>query len=171
MSFIKKKEPWRAFIMKAAVALGVIWFAGSAFASRYRIGFDFQEEKCLPGYSFFIVDITDRTPERGGIFAFESKGAEPFFPDGTTMVKIMSAMPGDLVEIDGGESVKVNGQVVHAGLPLTADLNVPSEQFIGSAELSNDEYWFLGESPKSFDSRYWGSVRERQILGRAYPLF
>ncbi|MBO0160281.1 S26 family signal peptidase, partial [Vibrio parahaemolyticus] len=27
------------------------------------------------------------------------------------------------------------------------------------------------ESISSFDSRYWGAVKDEQIIGRAYPLF
>ncbi|MDV5555438.1 S26 family signal peptidase [Enterobacter hormaechei] len=28
-----------------------------------------------------------------------------------------------------------------------------------------------GQKPFSFDSRYWGTVKNDQIIGRAYPLF
>ncbi|EBE7258282.1 S26 family signal peptidase, partial [Salmonella enterica] len=49
--YFVKKESWKRFGVKAGVTLVVLWAAGAAFASRYRIGIDPQQEKCLPGYT------------------------------------------------------------------------------------------------------------------------
>ena len=56
--YFVKKESWKRFGVKAGVTLLVLWAAGAAFASRYRIGIDPQQEKCLPGYTFFLIDLT-----------------------------------------------------------------------------------------------------------------
>ncbi|MEZ6813070.1 hypothetical protein ABVN75_01015 [Escherichia coli] len=62
--YFVKKESWKRFGVKAGVTLVVLWAAGAAFASRYRIGIDPQQEKCLPGYTFFLIDLNDQTLER-----------------------------------------------------------------------------------------------------------
>lgn len=92
--YFVKKESWKRFGVKAGVTLVVLWAAGAAFASRYRIGIDPQQEKCLPGYTFFLIDLNDQTLERGAVYAFQAKNMQPFYKDGTRMVKILTGMPG-----------------------------------------------------------------------------
>ncbi|EOV3324681.1 MULTISPECIES: S26 family signal peptidase [Edwardsiella] len=166
-----KKEPWVYFSLKAGIVIVAILLAGSMFANRYRIGIDPQKEKCLPGYTFFLVDLQDKEMERGAVYAFHAKNMEPFYKDGTRMIKILSGMPGDIVEINDDWLIKVNGDVVGEGLQLAKRLQRQESSFYGKAKLSDGSYWFMGKSPFSFDSRYWGTVKNDQIIGRAYPLF
>ncbi len=71
--YFVKKESWKRFGVKAGVTLLVLWAAGAAFASRYRIGIDPQQEKCLPGYTFFLIDLNDQTLERGSCLRLPSQ--------------------------------------------------------------------------------------------------
>ncbi|KGM26747.1 S26 family signal peptidase [Photorhabdus sp. RM96S] len=169
--YLVKKESWKRFGVKAGVTLLILWTAGAAFASRYRIGIDPQQEKCLPGYTFFLIDLKDQSLEKGAVYAFSAKNMEPFYKDGTRMVKILTGMPGDKVEINDKWKITVNGDVVGEGLQLAGKLHLPESHFYGKATLKEDNYWFMGKSPFSFDSRYWGTVKNDQIIGRAYPLF
>lgn len=68
--YFVKKESWKRFGVKAGVTLVVLWAAGAAFASRYRIGIDPQQEKCLPGYL--------RVSKLGGIRWWLERVAELF---------------------------------------------------------------------------------------------
>ncbi|ATW34774.1 signal peptidase I [Candidatus Williamhamiltonella defendens] len=169
--YFVKKESWKRFSVKAVVTLLVLWAAGVAFASRYRIGIDPQQGKCLPGYTFFLIDLKDPSLERGAVYAFHAKNMPPFYKDGTRMVKILTGMPGDKVEINDKLKITVNGDVVGEGLQLAGNLNLPESHFYGKATLKDGHYWFMGKSSFSFDSRYWGTVKDDQIIGRAYPLF
>lgn len=169
--FFVKKESWRRFGLKAGVTLLILWGAGVAFADRYRIGIDPQQEKCLPGYTFFLIDLKDKSLKKGAIYAFSAKNMEPFYKNGTRMVKILTGMPGDMVQIDDKWKITVNGDVVGEGLQLARNLNLPESHFYGSSTLKDGNYWFMGKSHFSFDSRYWGTVKDDQIIGRAYPLF
>lgn len=88
------------------------------------------------------------------------------------MLKYMRGMPGDTVEVRKNDQVFINGEASEHGLLLAGEkLGQPASKFYGKATLKEDEYWFLGTSPRSFDSRYWGAVTRDQIIGRAYPLF
>lgn len=168
---VRKREPWRVFGVKALVMVGVMVAVGAAFMSRYRIGIDPQDIKCIPGKTFYLVDLSDRDLQRGRIYAFHSQGVEPFFRDGTRMVKFLRGVPGDQVEIRKDQSILVNGQEQGWGLSLAMDLKQPITSFMGKKTLQAGEFWFMGLSDVSFDSRYWGSVSNEQIIGRAYPLF
>lgn len=165
------RQPWPRFIAKATLVLAIILGGGVWFAQNYRIGIDPQLEKCIPGYTFYLVDLHDKQVERDKTFAFRSKGVEPLFQDGTWMVKFARGMPGDRVEIDREHNVKINDEVLSRGLFLSRELQVDPTIFMGSVILNQREFWFMGLTDRSFDSRYWGVVNEDQIVGRAYPLF
>ena len=34
----------------------------------------------------------------------------------------------------------------------------------GKLELKKDEYFVMGTNPKSYDSRYWGAIKQDEIL-------
>lgn len=170
-NFFVKKESWTRFGIKASVIVLILWASGEAFASRYRIGIDPQKQRSLPEYTFFLIDMQDKSLEKGGVYAFRAKNVAPFFKDGTRMVKILSGMPGDTIEINDNAEIIVNNDVIGQGLPLAEKLHLPESHFYGKTILKDGTYWFMGESPLSFDSRYWGTVKNEQIIGRVYPLF
>ncbi len=163
MSFFVKKMSWTRFWCQATLILALLWLAGHAFASRYRIGVDEQKEKCLPGYSVYLIDLKDKNLKRGHLYAFSFQGKQ--------MLKILTAIPNDKVEIDHTQKITVNGKVVGEGLYLADQLGYPDNHFYGKTVLKEGHYWFMGKSFNSFDSRYWGAVKEDQIIGRAYALF
>jgi len=171
VSLINKKYSWKYFGLKTAVVASVTIVALTLFNSRYEIGIDFQSERCLPDHQVYIIDLKDKMVEKGGIFAFKAKGLQPLFDDGETMVKILSAVPGDKVEVNEQREVLINGEVVRSGLHLAQLLKQPYSHFIGKGELKENQYWFLGKGLFTFDSRYWGAVSNEQIIGRVYPIF
>ncbi len=171
MSFVRKKQPWPRFAIKLTVLSACLAVGAVAFANRYRIGIDSQIEKCIPGITFYLVDLKDKELKRDQIYSFSAKGLQPLFADGTKMVKILKGMPNDTVQVDESHAVLVNGRQVGKGLFLTRELKQPASKFIGKSVLGENSYWFMGESDRSFDSRYWGVVKDEQIIGRAYPLF
>lgn len=150
----------------AAIGIGAMeWFKAN-----YVLGIDEQIVKCIPGVDYVIGDLDDRELVRGGVFIVESKGIEPLFDDGTLLVKFLRAFPGDTVKVSEN-GVFVNGtKVAGAGLPNAEKLGREPEDFYGEKVLGDDEFWILGTTPESFDSRYWGSVSYEQIKARAYPL-
>lgn len=170
MKIFVKRESWPKFLIKMAIVFALIYTAGIAFASRYRIGIDSQIVKCIPGYSLYLIDKKDTTIQRDKIFLFKAKGLNPFYEDDTDMVKYLRGLPGDTVEIQKNLNIYVNGNYFGYGLVHAETLGTPKESLIGKSKLKKDSYWFMGTSNQSFDSRYWGTVKYDQIVGRAYPL-
>lgn len=120
-------------------------------------------------------------PKRGEIIVFFS----PY--DGTRLVKRVIGVPGDQVEMRD-EQLFINGQAAQLGEATTnGGVTVREENLAGvthrirlldqkNGALTNfapvvvppGQYLALGDNrDESFDSRYWGFVPRRSIVGRA----
>lgn len=170
MSFILKRESWPRFIAKAAIVTLVLIAVGYSFSHRFSIGMDTQLVKCIPGYTFYLIDKKDKSLGKDNIYAFKAQGLSPFYEDGTQMVKFLRGMPGDEVEVTESGTITINGNYVGYGLEHAKALNKQASDFAGKAIIKAG-YWFMGTDYRSFDSRYWGTVENEQVIGRAYPLF
>lgn len=174
ISFMKanRKTSYVLFLAKGSLLVFLLWFAGHMFAQNYSIGIDPQLERCIPTHRVFLVE---RKPaesiERDGIYLFLSKDLSPFYKSGTKMLKHVRGMPGDVVNINTDDQIVVNGKLIDTGLYVAGTIKVAKEKFQGTQTLKQDEYWFMGTSPRSFDSRYWGPVKRNAIISRAYPIF
>ena len=138
---------------------------------RYTIAIDASEIRCIEDYSVFIVDYFNTELERGAIYAFSAEGLEPFFDDGQPLAKYLVGMPGDAIEITSDQRVLINDVEVADTLASAHHLDMTPSDFVGKGVIGEGEYWFMGDTPESFDSRYWGSVGRDQILGRAHGIF
>ena len=164
-----KPGPWRPFIVKAIIVT-VVLFAGFHYAAgRYRLGIDWQVERCLPDTHVVLIDLRSSLPERDGLVAFRGQGLAPIFEDGTHMVKILVGLPGDRIEITPA-STKVNDIEVATGLHLAERLGRKPEAFSRVFTVPPGHYFAVGISKTSFDSRYFGLIKEEQILGKAWRL-
>ena len=149
--WLVRKESWPRFGMKAALMLLALLLAGNWFMNRYRIGIDPQNEKCLPGYTVYLIDLNDRSLQKGAIYSFHAKNLQPLYKDGTRMVKILAGMPGDVVEID-------QAFLFHIAHPLVEVevLDAPGVERRGAAD---DAVYFV-----SFFEEEFGE--ERAVLSR-----
>ena len=171
MRLFRKKEPWKRFITKVMLLLVVMVAVGAFASKRYQIGYDFQNISSIPGKRLYVIDKWDNELEIGKRYAFKSQGLEPIFDDGSIMVKILEAGPGDLVAVNDSYQVVINNTpTVCRGLDQATRIGQDKDSFVGEGELSDDEFWFMGTHRLSFDSRYYGSVSLKQVIGRAYPI-
>jgi signal peptidase I len=101
------------------------------------------------------------TPERGDVIVFRyPKDPSVFY------VKRVIGLPGEKISIrrgvvsifgtDGKELSLTESYIVHEDATYTKDVT-----------LTNDEYFVIGDNrPNSSDSRTWGPLREKNIIGR-----
>lgn len=157
---------------KTAAAVAALCLIGWQFGQRYEIRYDPQVMSCIDA-EILLIDTKDKSPRVGEVFAYRSKNAMPVYADGTHMAKYIAAGPGDRVEITEDLRILVNGKQWAQGLPHLSGMSIEEirSKFCGVRTLGEDEYWMLGTSPRSFDSRYWGSISSAQLLGRAYTIF
>lgn len=163
-----QRKPWPLFAVQAVALTAVMWFGGSYAADRYRVGIDPQLETCIPGKRVFLIDRKVQ-PERDRLVAFRALRMQPFFKDGTPIVKFAAAVAGDVVEVDE-VGVHVNGVVKARGVFLAGALGKPRRSFYERIVVPPGHLFAIGLTPMSFDSRYWGLVEQGQIIGRAHAI-
>ncbi len=159
-----------AFLIKGMVMAAVLAASIVGLTQRFTLAVATQEYLCLPPYRLWVIDKWDREPIRGDIYAFKSSGLQPVFEDDTTIVKVLEGMPGDTAEVTL-EETRINGSVVAQGLQVATDIGHDPSRYLRSGVIAQGRFWFFGRTPDSFDSRYWGSVGQSQIIGKAYPLW
>ncbi len=80
------------------------------------------------------------------------------------LIKRLIAIPGDTVAIYDGQ-VFVNGEAIDE--PYLHEVSTACRVYCGPLTLGNDEYFFMGDNrPGSRDSRSFGPIPARQIVGR-----
>jgi conjugal transfer pilin signal peptidase TrbI len=169
--FVNKKESWGRFTIKMALTTALIIGSGAMFFSRFTFAYDPQQVISIKGYSFYLIDRGDKGMEKGKLYAFHPKVIPGIYTPEHRLVKYLRGVPSDRVEINLKEQVKVNDEVVAVGLVHADKIGRPRSSFVGKGTLGPNAYWFMGDAPLSFDSRYWGTVTKEQIIGRSYPLF
>lgn len=121
-----------------------------------------------------------RSPERGEIFVFNTKGIAGINGGVQSQhyIKRLCGVPGDSLEIKkNGGPLYVNGEIAkedgiakvfdeYDGYSLIRKVRVPDYQGINKTKLPKDSYFALGDnSDDSADSRMWGNVPEDNLLG------
>ncbi len=128
-----------------------------------------------------------RKPTRGEVFVFNTRGISgiPVSPgEGSThYIKRLVGTPGDVLKVQPDGDLAINGAPAREkGIRRVVDEKVPLDEFGyhgydprpgGGQELfvpakPKDTYFAMGDnSYNSFDSRYWGSVPEENLVGPA----
>jgi conjugative transfer signal peptidase TraF len=104
--------------------------------------------------------------ERG----YRSEGSCP--DGGAPLMKPIVAQPGDMVEISS-RGFAVNGKALPNSAPLNVDTEGRRLQHwpIGKYRVETGTVWVISSyNPRSFDSRYFGPVREDRIRHRLRAL-
>ncbi|WP_318840387.1 signal peptidase I [Providencia sp. PROV083] len=133
---------------------------------RFEIGIDPQNNQCLPPYRIYLVDKGDTKPVKGTTFAFSSK----YMGKTGKGIKMVDGVAGDAITVNDEETT-VNGSMVGEGLALANESGHTPQELTRKGVIPEGRVWLMGRTKLSFDSRYWGTVPETQIIGRAYPIW
>jgi signal peptidase I len=116
---------------------------------------------------YLIVDELTyhfNTPQRGSVLIFKyPRDPKKFF------IKRVIGLPNEQVVINNGQVTIINNENPN-GLKLNEPYVVYKKEDSHSVKLGENEYFVMGDNRAgSSDSRYWGPVPEKNIVGR--PIF
>ena len=112
-----------------------------------------------------------RKPEKGDIIVFK-------FPENPKkdFIKRVIATEGDVVE-ERNKLIYLNGKAVaepyaqHVDSLLRSGMNDPRDNF-GPVTVPKDKLFVMGDNrDQSYDSRYWGFVDLKAVLGKALIIY
>lgn len=123
----------------------------------------------IPILNRTIIPVTE--PKFQDVIVFEF----PVNPS-VDFIKRVIGLPGDTVELRGGELFR-NGEKVDepylSGLPPKSGGRLSGEQVdFGPVTVPAESYFVMGDNRNnSNDSRYWGFVHRRAIVGKAWRIY
>ncbi|WP_076414948.1 signal peptidase I [Shewanella sp. UCD-KL12] len=151
------------------VSFSLIGLSVLLFNAAFTIAIPAQEYSCLNA-SYFLVDKSEKKLERDRLIAFYLPNETEFFPLGSRWIKLLVGMPGDEVVITEN-SVTVNGhEYVNNMKLLLMKLKMDRSEVERKITLGSNEYFMVGETPLSYDSRFWGVISEENVIGNAYAI-
>ncbi len=183
------KKPWyreyaEALIVAAILALIIRTFVIQAF----KIPSGSMEDTLLIGDHLLVnkfiyglqVPFSDervfsiRDPQRGDIIVFEfPEDRDKGYFQRRDFIKRVIGLPGDIVEIRdkrtyvNGEPFVIPQEVYKE--PDLIPLDLATRDHMPPLEVPAGEYFVMGDNrDRSYDSRFWGFVRQSEIKGLAF---
>lgn len=151
--------------------MGLLLLLGYAASRVFAVWIDPQTTRCLPYTVYVGTRWAPESIERGHIYVFTASGLAPRFVDGTRLAKRVAALPGDEVRI-APEGVFVNGERLGAINPaLMTALGLDPGRLMRTYRVAQGDLLMLGTHPLSYDGRYYGAIKARQILSEVHPLW
>lgn len=170
-----KDFSWRYGVKQLALiaALG----GSAAYASsRYTIGLDTQDTRCLDEW-FYVIDTWNK-PKAEDVERLDYVAVrltQDQIPRnakfGTSHVMVKRALATDL-----GDEIQITQQGINfshgneiwahgTALEAAEKLGATPESFEREIHLNNGELFLMGDNANSYDGRYYGTVQEDQIVG------
>ena len=158
-----KKHPLREFIESIVVAIALAMFIIVFVVQGFYIPSGSMRMTLLEGdrilVNKFIYRFTE--PVNGDVIVFRF----PPDPKRTFIKRIMA---------HGGQSIEVRDNTVYVdGDPIDEPFRNSEEQMdFGPVEVPEDHYFVMGDNRnESDDSRYWGFVPAKNIVGKAFVVY
>ncbi|OHA17551.1 MAG: signal peptidase I [Candidatus Taylorbacteria bacterium RIFCSPHIGHO2_01_FULL_45_63] len=153
------KETFRTIVITLAIVLPIRYFIAQPF-----IVSGASMDPTFANGQYLIVDqISYRfeEPKRDDVIIFK-------YPNDTSKyyIKRIIGLPGETIEIKGTTVTIHKGDKSFDLIEPYIQNNIPGN-FLTT--LKDDEYFVLGDNrPASSDSRYWGPLNRKYIIGRPF---
>ncbi len=172
--------------------------AGSleVFTHYYSFMVSRREHRCLP-WNYFVIKKGVVPGEHEDLISFRGENI-PRYKNGVRFIKMIAGLPGDVIKVEVFSEDRRNQhkRVIEKDHKLitqrvqgrvhiqrkdnnkTVSLDVIETDSFGqklpvySQEevIPEGKYFVVGLMPRTYDSRYWGLIDKKQVIGKAYPL-
>ncbi len=179
---VKKKHIVREYAESIIIAVILALIIRTFLVQAFKIPSGSMEDTLAIGDHILVnkfiygtkIPFTDkrilkiRDPKRGDVIVFE-------YPEDPSkdFIKRIIGTPGDVVE-EKDKKVYVNGQLyvnpheVHKESDLVPREQNPRDNF-GPVKVPDNSYFVMGDNrDRSYDSRFWGFVKNPKIKGLAF---
>jgi type IV secretory pathway protease TraF len=148
----------------AAAAIAMLCFSGNASSARLVWNTTASAPVGLYSIEQGIWRVGDRVAVRPSASLAEDLDRRGILPLGKLLIKRVAAGRGDTVCRDG-ERVTVNGSL--AAIAKVASRTAEAlPSWGGCRRLSTSDVLLLGDTPDSYDGRYFGVTSAEEVLGR-----
>jgi len=152
----------------AAIAIAMLCFTGNANSARLVWNTTASAPAGLYRIEQGVWRVGDRVAVRPSASLADDLDRRRILPLGKLLIKSVAAGRGDTVCRDG-ERVTVNGsQVAVAKVASRTAETLPS--WDGCRRLGASEVLLLGDTPDSYDGRYFGVTGAQDVIGRVAML-
>jgi len=168
----KEEVTWfslvRTAILILIIVIGVRTFIGKPFIVQGS-----SMDPSFETWDYLLVDVFTykfrHNPKRGDVLIF--KAPEHISHGGKYFIKRVIGLPGESIEIREGKVIVYNSKYPE-GFELKDDFVSEinkSHMNVRKMKLEEDEYYVMGDNRAgSYDSRFWGPLKEKYITGRAF---
>jgi signal peptidase I len=172
-------------------------WAGLDMQAAFRKGEPIVRFEETTGDHLFVDRITYnfRHPERGEIVVFKTKGIEGIPNQNEFYIKRLVGLPNETLSIGEDRHIRIDGRRLDSSVPHFEDLygfdpdTPPREsQYSGhvleedprsllktpadTIQIPSHAYVCFGDNTvNSLDSRYWGTVPEQNVIGKAFFVY
>lgn len=176
------------------VVIGIVVASVLHFAGKHY-GIAISGQECLP-YKLWLVKKNTQ-PTKGGYVYFNGSNIPLYDGTNVRLVKYVAGASGDTVQATpagNGEykdvviegtvyRLKVKAYVILAGKDQNIKTFMAYDRrrdgtilpFVykggETVTIPEGQFFVIGTHPGSYDSRYWGFINEKNIIGTAYPLY
>lgn len=159
---------WLINLLAAVVVFAVTGQVLGWVGDRVRLGVDTHRVTCLPWRLYWIYPGDRHPPIRGELVQIRAQGLAPRFPDGTRLTKLVAGIPGDDVRIEA-DQLWINDQY-WGRLWLLPVLGQAPGSLDRQYRIPDGTFLPMGTTAEAYDGRYFGTLDESCILGRALPI-
>lgn len=153
------------FVRFAIIAIAIVLPIRIFIAQPFVVSGSSMVPTFKDGQYLIVDEISYRlgTPERGDVVIFRyPKDPTKFF------IKRIIGLPNETVDVDGNE-ITITNQEHPDGIQLSQPYLRTVSNTKDHMMLGSDEYFVMGDNrPGSSDSRVWGPVARKFIIGKAF---
>ncbi len=156
--------------------LAVLLALGSAmvfaFKANFIIGMPTSQFSGCLSQKIFLVSKNEHEVVHGGIYAVTLDRDVLIAKKGAKLLKIVAARGGDTVRVED-DGVWVNDKTFLA-VPLqgiAGRLKVDLGTLKKTITVPPHQLYLVGNTDRSYDSRFWGTIDEKNVVGRAVAIW
>ncbi len=160
------------FVETIVVSLAIFFVVYVFVAQPHQVNGHSMDPNLQTGQYLLTEKINYRfyEPQRGDIIVFRAPAAA-CIGDGCDYIKRIIALPGEKVKVVDGKFF-VNGQLLDESQYLAPTVVTNAGAFTADGReitLGENQYFVSGDNRAgSSDSRYWGPIDKKSIIGRAF---